>query len=134
MQCKDIPTLPILEMLDERTWSTWFEHIPECMPSVRDAMPPNIPDALILAKMYGLIHKGLVSGCACGCRGDYTITEKGIRRRDELRGLCDLVIIDDPINNKAQFRSSAHQQELANWFESSGVESHSVFVTIIRDE
>lgn len=76
LQCKDIPDSPILEFLDrlDGQWSGWWkcsEH------DVRTAMPNNLPDSLVLAKMRRLIERGLVSGCACGCRGDFEITKRG---------------------------------------------------------
>ncbi len=41
-------------------------------------MPTNLAsEKLILAKMKQLIKRGLVDGCACGCRGDFEITPKG---------------------------------------------------------
>lgn len=77
MQCKDIPDLPILKMLSEnRVWHTWG--YPSSMPSVQDAMPEGTDDKLQVAKMVMLIRRGLVSGCGCGCRGDFEITEKGL--------------------------------------------------------
>lgn len=84
MQCKDIPDLPILEFLvslngDWGTWYVWKNEIPE--ESVVRAMPSGVtvPEKLILAKMKTLIRRGLVSGCGCGCRGDFEITEAGRR-------------------------------------------------------
>ncbi len=82
LQCKDIPTLPILKFLvDERysySWKNW------CLCNeldVRNVMPNgfDLPDKLVIAKMRNLIYKGLVEGCACGCRGDFEITEKGLK-------------------------------------------------------
>lgn len=78
MQCKDIPDEPILKFLAARkgewaTWFTWMEN------SVSQAMPEGTPEKLILAKMRTLIRRGLVEGCACGCRGDFVITEKGLK-------------------------------------------------------
>jgi hypothetical protein len=78
MQCKDIPTIPILEFVEKHggIGCNWFgKHISEL--SVRHAMPDNIPDKLVHAKMNKLIAKELISGCNCGCRGDYELTEKG---------------------------------------------------------
>jgi hypothetical protein len=76
MQCKDIPDEPILRFLDDLDrWATYGEG--HSMPTVRDAMPANTPKKLQLAKMRSLIDRGLVSGCHCGCRGDFEITEKG---------------------------------------------------------
>lgn len=37
----------------------------------------EFPPKVIAAKMASLIRRGLVSGCACGCRGDFQITGKG---------------------------------------------------------
>lgn len=77
MQCKDIPDLPILAFLASHapgTWHNWYfgDHL-----DVRNAMP-ECPDKLVLAKMRRLMERGLVDGCGCGCRGDFTITEEGI--------------------------------------------------------
>lgn len=49
--------------------------------SVMNAMP-GIPRKLALSKMRSLIKRGLVSGCACGCRGDFELTLKG---KDQFR-------------------------------------------------
>ncbi|SEL12515.1 hypothetical protein SAMN05216359_105285 [Roseateles sp. YR242] len=92
-QCKDIPDRPILEFLTDLGSFTshdgrvvrWRSAIhfnlsrdDSChAPSVRDAMPPDLPQRLVLAKMNMLIRRGLVDGCACGCRGDFQITERG---------------------------------------------------------
>ena len=45
--------------------------------SVLLAMPKNTPEKLALAKMKQMIKRGIVSGCPCGCRGDFEITAKG---------------------------------------------------------
>jgi hypothetical protein len=80
IQCKDIPDEPILRLLDNLTgelpWAfRWESGVTN---SVMEAMPPGVPENLVLAKMKSLIRKGLVSGCCCGCRGDFEITQKGI--------------------------------------------------------
>ena len=88
MQCKDIPTRPILQFLDELgQWGTWFwveagdyadrpEYESKPANSVRRAMP-KVPDKLCRAKMASLMRRGLIDGCPCGCRGDYELTLKG---------------------------------------------------------
>jgi hypothetical protein len=38
---------------------------------------PGVPPKLLLAKAKRLDRRGLISGCACGCRGDFEITAKG---------------------------------------------------------
>jgi hypothetical protein len=82
MQCKDIPEQPILEFLagPYDGWlapgkGTWFGN--EYPNSVTHAMPEGTPSKLALAKMRTMIRRGFVSGCACGCRGDFEITDKG---------------------------------------------------------
>lgn len=85
MQCKDIPTLPILEFLDKfgGIGCNWFEYDEAAEKkysnwrSVRVVMPAGAPSKLVHAKMLLLIKKGLVEGCDCGCRGDFSLTEKG---------------------------------------------------------
>lgn len=76
MQCKDIPTKPILEFLNKNPerWHTWFTGYDN---SVDQAMPAGVPEKLVRYKMANLIKRGYVDGCPCGCRGDYVITEKG---------------------------------------------------------
>lgn len=79
MQCKDIPDAPILAFLAANDWAAGWHDFegPEYCPTVRDCMPAGVPPKLRLAKMRGLINRGLVTGCACGCRGDFEITDKG---------------------------------------------------------
>jgi hypothetical protein len=80
-QCKDIPDHPILELLAEspNEWHNWFDENQwdGNIYTVRRAIPQDIPDKLLLAKMSTLIRRGLVDGCPCGCRGDFVITSKG---------------------------------------------------------
>lgn len=77
MQCKDIPTPPILAFVAAAggpcNWCFEDER------DVRKAMPGgfSLPPNLVLAKMRNLIIKGLVDGCPCGCRGDYVLTKAG---------------------------------------------------------
>lgn len=35
---------------------------------------PGVPSKVVLAKARRLIRRGLLHGCACGCRGDFIIT------------------------------------------------------------
>ena len=54
MQCKDIPTIPILKFLEQQPyWSTYGEAYSMC--TVQDAMPKGTSEALQLAKMSKLI-------------------------------------------------------------------------------
>lgn len=81
LQCKDIPDRPILEFLARNVgqWHNWIFDEGELSEfNVRLAMPPGTPDRLVIAKMAALIRRRLVDGCACGCRGDFEITDKGL--------------------------------------------------------
>jgi hypothetical protein len=85
MQSKDVPALPVLKFLagpydgwDAPGFATWFWSIDYKPPnSVLRAMPDGTPEKVALAKMRSLIKRGLVAGCACGCRGDFEITDEG---------------------------------------------------------
>lgn len=41
--------------------------------SVHNAFPLNTPPKLVIAKMKSLVKRGIVKGCACGCRGDFEL-------------------------------------------------------------
>lgn len=80
MQTKDIPDVPVLQFLGTlgEATGTWFDndgHLFEN--SVQHGMPPNTPPKVALSKMASLIKRGLVDGCACGCRGDFALTDQG---------------------------------------------------------
>ena len=76
MQCKDIPDEPVLQFLSKRPgeWHNWYSGNEK---DVHLAMPQGTPDKLVLGKMRMLMRRGLVTGCDCGCRGDFEITAKG---------------------------------------------------------
>lgn len=78
MKCSDIPDVPLLWYIlcvnKSDGWCTWDSHNSR---NVKHGMPNDIPAKLVLAKMRMLIRRKLVSGCGCGCRGDFEITEKG---------------------------------------------------------
>ncbi len=83
MQCRDIPTEPILRelakhihALDHTRWSSLFEcHERSLWP----AFPQGTPINLAHAKMRRLIQRGWVHGDATvGNRGDFTISRTGM--------------------------------------------------------
>ena len=85
MQCKDIPNIPILEFIHSFNGKCCVAFGRETSEmSVFHAMPDGTPLNLGLAKMRQLLKRGLVQGCGCGCRGDFTITPKGIAYLNEL--------------------------------------------------
>jgi hypothetical protein len=80
LQAKDIENRPILEFLSSlgTGWGlAGFGLDPLPANSVAMAMPAGTRRKLGLAKMGQLIKRGLVSGCACGCRGGFKLTDKG---------------------------------------------------------
>lgn len=102
-QCKEIPTLPILQFLSDmpenpnhpgvKMTATWYwepenDYYPEN--SVGHAVPEGTVPKLILAKMRMLRRAGLVSGCDCGCRGDFELTDKG---RLRIRSLSMVTVV-----------------------------------------
>lgn len=80
MQCKDIPTEPILRFLAQHQgqWATWYANGGQ-MPSVRDAMPA-VPDKLALAKMRQML--GNVAGRAVTDKPDPGKLTVGLRAAD----------------------------------------------------
>lgn len=48
------------------------------MPSVQQVFPIGTSRAKQLKFMQAMQKNGLVGGCDCGCRGDYTVTELGL--------------------------------------------------------
>lgn len=84
MQAKDVSDKTILEYLSlfqgqwTSLWNGHFKNSPDPVNDVYYAMPPNTPTKVALAKMKSLYKRGLVGGCACGCRGDFEITDKGL--------------------------------------------------------
>ena len=43
--------------------------------NVAEALGVN--EKIVLAKLRKLTRRGLLDGCTCGCRGDFTITDAG---------------------------------------------------------
>lgn len=81
-QCKDIPVLPILRFLEKLNgrWATIFKGPDEQTlfeNSIWQVLPAATPPKVVRAKVKNLLARGLVAGCACGCRGDLELTPKG---------------------------------------------------------
>ena len=80
MQAKDIPERPVLEFLKVNWPCNWYGN--EFERSVTRAMPDGTPLKVALAKMRSLEKRGLITGCCCGCRGDFKLSVKGHRLLD----------------------------------------------------
>jgi hypothetical protein len=44
-----------------------------------DGVSVQIPEKIVRAKAKRLVRRGLIDGCACGCRGDFLIKADGGR-------------------------------------------------------
>jgi len=83
LQAKHISIKPILQAVaavqkefyegtdTQKSWATIWD-LERHLPALK-----KLPQRLVQAKMNGLIRKGYLDGCSCGCRGDYEMTDKG---------------------------------------------------------
>ncbi len=46
-------------------------------------VPLEVPWKVVEAKLSKLVRRGLLDGCTCGCRGDFTLTSRGIERVED---------------------------------------------------
>lgn len=42
------------------------------------------PEKVVRAKLQQMVNGGLISGCCCGCRGDFTLVEPAISPEEPL--------------------------------------------------
>jgi hypothetical protein len=83
LKTSDFPDEPVLRFLlplltnPKPQPATWFPGFPN---SVSSVFPEGTPKKLVLSKMKSMIRRGLVIGCACGCRGDFWLSDKGEAR------------------------------------------------------
>lgn len=76
IQCKDVDKVDILRSIDkienlEGRWTLLWEI---------QADFPDIPPKVILAKLRQMLRAGWITGCGCGCRGDFEIVDMVDRR------------------------------------------------------
>ena len=81
LQCKDIPDGPILlavarmpsRLVAGKMYREWC-----CRWDLEKlACFHGVDQRLMLAKMASLLDRGYVTGCACGCSGQFELTPKG---------------------------------------------------------
>lgn len=72
LQAKDIPDLTVLGIIDdiERRQNKWTLTY-----DLRDRL--SVPYKLVVAKADALIRRKLITGCSCGCNGQFELTAKG---------------------------------------------------------
>jgi hypothetical protein len=79
IQCKDVSTRELLSFIQDHPATTFYDLPVEN--SIWNVVPSSIvPRCVLSAKLYRLVKNGYITGCACGCRGDFTITPNGIHR------------------------------------------------------
>ena len=98
MQAKDLDDRQVLSIVGRLAWESyppWDQH-PHLFPHwvMRWELERELglrtkeeceqyattgTEKLVLAKCRGLIDRGLLNGCTCGCRGDFELTDKGER-------------------------------------------------------
>lgn len=77
---KDVPMVEVLKAIfiivdigvTGTTANTW-----NLYPYLDRVLEQDVPKKIYKAKLRSLLKQGLVDGCACGCRGGYTLTIKG---------------------------------------------------------
>lgn len=69
-----------------RLWCTWFAGFEN---SVLQWMPEGTSERRARAVMKILDKQGYVTGCHCGCRGDYQLTESGEKTVDIITHMHD---------------------------------------------
>ena len=84
LQCKDIPDRMFLAAVDryEKKHNSWV-----CYWVMVEEERWTFDKELVLAKAEKLIDRKLMTGCPCGCRGDFEMTGKG---DDYLAAHCNL--------------------------------------------
>ncbi len=89
MKASDLSDERILEVLSRRP-GKWHTHLGdygvESLPYVYDPGVPDAPMKVLLAKLRSMERRGLISGCGCGCRGDWFVGPELLfwDERDEL--------------------------------------------------
>ena len=103
MQCKDVPDEAFIDAVrragEPGRWRMrWNVH------ELLEQEIGPVPENLFLAKARKLIARGLMDGCACGCRGDFELPEEQVAEWDrrligdgepEFTGLGGLIAATD---------------------------------------
>ena len=83
-KCADIPDLTVLRAVERLSRTDWPITGGAPRGETRwvmrwdlDEAFPAVPRRLMFAKCNRLIARGLLTGCTCGCRGDYELTDLG---------------------------------------------------------
>lgn len=74
MKAADIDDRTVLAFIaQQRTqpWPNWVRRMDV------EALLPDVPPKVVLAKLRQLLKRRLLTGCGCGCRGDFEMTTAG---------------------------------------------------------
>jgi hypothetical protein len=87
MSARDIEDWRVLAVIDRLCLES---KLPAHAWDVQAALPAH-PPKVVAAKLRKLVRRKLVTGCFCGCRGDFELTVAG----REIRGTVD-TLEDEP--------------------------------------
>lgn len=68
MQAKDIPDESIIATIEAQVKAQGH---PATRRGIAEALGLN--EKIVLAKLRKMVRRGLITGCACGCRGDFEV-------------------------------------------------------------
>lgn len=71
VQAKDVPEQAILEAVANPRLSIGISRW-----DIADVVT-GFPERVLLAKLRAMVKRKLINGCACGCRGDFSIAPLG---------------------------------------------------------
>lgn len=102
LQAKDIPDRAVLEFVEK---TSMVEALPlggqtaSCLPRwvfcwdfERDGYFGSLPWKVVQAKLRQLLKRKLLTGCGCGCRGDWELTVDGERELGRMRGVASVPV------------------------------------------
>lgn len=69
---KDVPDAAVLEAIRQNIRSRGICVLGACLWEIQELLPLFHPK-VVHAKLRSMRRRGLISGCACGCRGDFNI-------------------------------------------------------------
>lgn len=82
MKCSDLPDNAVLDVIahSQRPLGATIGEVFEAL--------PDYPQKVVRAKLSKLIRRGIISGCVCGCRGDFMVVQlEAVRDRLDGNGL-----------------------------------------------
>ncbi len=106
-KCSDIPDLPILEVmyLNGTPYSGWNFFFEDSDSTELSKHLRKYPYKLAMAKLRSMMKRGLIEGCACGCRGDWELEDKGLemlKNSDEWTRITKFKKIKDALKKGEQ--------------------------------